>query len=168
MLQFTGGYYDLDYYRLYLLRYLSQNNFDIATDHPQIVANSDRALDTYEEARRNGASVPEAEELALSVLFTNIGESEFDIVADILLEYFGDTLNVDYEPAAHYWARWVLDNVPHLFDGFDRTQVGIDREELDEKRDILMPYHSILRGQWLITVCRKCVTTSRRYARLSP
>jgi len=40
MLQFTGGYYDLDYYRLYLLRYLSQNNFDIATDHPQIVANS--------------------------------------------------------------------------------------------------------------------------------
>ncbi|QCD38056.1 DUF1896 family protein [Muribaculaceae bacterium Isolate-105 (HZI)] len=138
MLQFTGGYYDLDYYRLYLLRYLSQNNFDIATDHPQIVANSDRALDTYEEARRNGASVPEAEELALSVLFTNIGESEFDIVADILLEYFGDTLNVDYEPAAHYWARWVIDNVPNLFDGFDRTQVGIDREELDEKRDILI------------------------------
>jgi hypothetical protein len=45
---------------------------------------------------------------------------------------------VDYEPAAHYWARWVLDNVPHLFDGFDRTQVGIDREELDEKRDILI------------------------------
>lgn len=138
MLQIIGGRLDLDYYRLYLLRYLSQNNFDILTDHPQIAFNADRALDTYEEARRHGASEPEADELARAVLFTNIGESEFDIVADILLEQFGDTLNVDYEPAAHYWARWVLDNMPHLFDGFDRTQVGIDREELDAKRDILI------------------------------
>lgn len=138
MLQIIGGRFDLDYYRLYLLRYLSQNNFDIPTDHPQIAANADRALDTYEEARRHGSSVPEADEKGRAVLFTNIGESEFDIVADILLEQFGDTLNVDYEPAAHYWARWVLDNMPHLFDGFDRTQVGIDREELDAKRDILI------------------------------
>lgn len=138
MLQIIGGRLDLDYYRLYLLRYLSQNNFDISTDHPQIASNADRALDTYEEARRHGASEPEADELARAVLFTNIGESEFDIVADILLEQFGDTLNVDYEPAAHYWARWVLDNMPHLFDGFDCTQVGIDREELDAKRDILI------------------------------
>lgn len=138
MLQIIGGHLDLDYYRLYLLRYLSQNNFDIPTDHPQIAANAERALDTYEEARRHGASEPEADELARAVLFTNIGESEFDIVADILLEQFGDTLNVDYDPAAHYWARWVLDNMPHLFDGFDRTQVGIDREELDAKRDILI------------------------------
>lgn len=138
MLQIIGGRLDLDYYRLYLLRYLSQNNFDISTDHPQIASNADRALDTYEEARRHGASESEADELARAVLFTNIGESEFDIVADILLEQFGDTLNVDYEPAAHYWARWVLDNMPHLFDGFDRTQVGIDREELDAKRDILI------------------------------
>lgn len=138
MLQIIGGRLDLDYYRLYLLRYLSQNNFYISTDHPQIASNADRALDTYEEARRHGASEPEADELARAVLFTNIGESEFDIVADILLEQFGDTLNVDYEPAAHYWARWVLDNMPHLFDGFDRTQVGIDREELDAKRDILI------------------------------
>ena len=99
MLQIIGGRFDLDYYRLYLLRYLSQNNFDIPTDHPQIAANADRALDTYEEARRHGASVPEADEKARAVLFTNIGESEFDIVADILLEQFGDTLNVDYEPA---------------------------------------------------------------------
>lgn len=138
MLQIIGGRLDLDYYRLYLLRYLSQNKFDISTDHPQIASNADRALDTYEEARRHGASEPEADEQARAVLFTNIGESEFDIVADILLEQFGDTLNVDYEPAAHYWARWVLDNMPHLFDGFDRTQVGIDREELDAKRDILI------------------------------
>lgn len=138
MLQIIGGHLDLDYYRLYLLRYLSQNNFDIPTDHPQIAANADRALDTYEEARRHGVGVPEADEKAHAVLFTNIGESEFDIVADILLEQFGDTLNVDYEPAAHYWARWVLNNMPHLFDGFDRTQVGIDREELDAKRDILI------------------------------
>lgn len=138
MLQIIGGRLDLDYYRLYLLRYLSQNNFDISTDHPQIASNADRALDTYEEARRHGASEPEADELARAVLFTNIGESEFDIVADILLEQFGDTLNVDYEPAAHYWARWILDNMPHLFDGFDRMQVGIDREELDAKRDILI------------------------------
>ena len=28
--------------------------------------------------------------------------------------------------------------MPHLFDGFDRTQIGIDREELDAKRDILI------------------------------
>lgn len=138
MLQIIGGNLDLDYYRLYLLRYLSQNNFDIPTDHLQIAANADRARDIYEDARRHGASVPEADEQARTVLFTNICESEFDIVADILLEQFGDTLNVDYEPAAHYWARWVLDNMPHLFDGFDRTQVGIDREELDAKRDILI------------------------------
>ena len=138
MLEIDRGFQDLDYYRLYLLRYLSQNHYDVEPNHPQIAANADLALDMFESARRYGASVPEAEEFAMSVLFINIGESEFDIVADIILEQFGDTMNVDYEPAAHYWTQLVLDNLPGLFDGFDRCEIGIDREELDAKRDVLI------------------------------
>lgn len=138
MLHIDRGLQDLDYYRLYLLRYLSANRYEVDPSHPQIIANSDLALDTYENARRHGATVDAAEEAAISVLFTNIGESEFDIVADILLEQFGDTADVDYEPAAHYWTRMILDNIPHLFDGFDRCEIGIDRKELDSKRDILI------------------------------
>lgn len=138
MLQIDRGLQDLDYYRLYLLRYLSSNSYDVDPSHPQIAANADLALDTFENARRHGATVDAAEEAAIAVLFTNIGESEFDIVADILLEQFGDTADVDYEPAAQYWTRMVLDNNPHLFDGFDRCEIGIDRNELDSKRDILI------------------------------
>ncbi|WP_300805364.1 DUF1896 family protein [uncultured Duncaniella sp.] len=138
MSEINRGIQDLDYYRLYLLRYLSQNHYDVDPGHPQIVANANLALDMYELARRNGASVNQADEAALAVLFTNIGESEFDIVAGIILEQFGDTLDVDYEPAAHQWAQMVLDNMPGLFDGFDRMEIGIDREELDAKSDILI------------------------------
>ena len=36
-----------------------------------------------------------AEEEAIRVLFTNIGESEYNIVSELILENFGDTIDLD-------------------------------------------------------------------------
>ena len=93
------GLDDLNYFYFYLLNYLQVNRYQVEADHPQIIANSTVALDIFGEARRKGSDVTQAEEEAMSVLFTNIGESEYNIVTEILLENFRDTIDLDCEAA---------------------------------------------------------------------
>ncbi len=38
-------------------------------------------------------------EMAIPELFTNIGESEYDIVSGFILDNFGDTIDLDSEVA---------------------------------------------------------------------
>lgn len=100
MLEINRGLYDFNYYYLYLLQYLRSNKYEVDNDHPQLQANSIAALDAFEEARRNGATVTMAEEEAIRVLFTNIGESEYNIVSELILENFGDTIDLEVNSVA--------------------------------------------------------------------
>ncbi len=130
MLEINRSLYDFNYYYLYLLQYLRSNKYEVDNDHPQLQANSIAALDAFEDARRNGATVTMAEEEAIRVLFTNIGESEYNIVSELILENFGDTIDLDCEEAVEYWTNQVMTDIPDLFEGFDRMAIGLDPLDL--------------------------------------
>ena len=129
------GLDDLNYFYFYLLNYLQVNRYQVEADHPQIIANSTVALDIFGEARRKGSDVTQAEEEAMSVLFTNIGESEYHIVTEILLENFRDTIDLDCEAAVEYWTPQIMTDIPDLFDGFDRMAIGVDPLDLDTMKN---------------------------------
>ena len=129
------GLDDLNYFYFYLLNYLQVNRYQVEADHPQIIANSTVALDIFGEARRKGSDVTPAEEEAMSVLFTNIGESEYNIVTEILLENFRDTIDLDCEAAVEYWTPQIMTDIPDLFDGFDRMAIGVDPLDLDTMKN---------------------------------
>lgn len=129
------GLADLNYFYFYLLNYLQENRFQVEADHPQIVANASAALDIFEEARRKGSDITQAEEEAMSVLFTNIGESEYNIVTEIILENFRDTIDLDCEAAVEYWTPQIMTDIPDLFNGFDRMAVGVDTLDLDIRKN---------------------------------
>ena len=130
MLEINRSQYDFNYYYLYLLQYLRSNKYEVDSDHPQLQANSIAAWDAFEDARRNGATVTMAEEEAIRVLFTNIGESEYNIVSELILENFGDTIDLDSTEAVEYWTNQVMTDIPDLFDGFDRMAIGLDPLDL--------------------------------------
>ena len=132
------GLADLNYFYFYLLNYLQENRFQVEADHPQIIANASAALDFFEEARRKGSDITQAEEEAMSVLFSNIGESEYNIVTEIILENFRDTIDLDCEAAVEYWTPQIMTDIPDLFDGFDRMAVGVDTLDLDIRKNELV------------------------------
>ena len=132
------GLNDLNYFYFYLLNYLQENRFQVEADHPQIVANASAALDIFEEARRKGSDITQAEEEAMSVLFTNIGESEYNIVTEIILENFRDTIDLDCEAAVEYWTPQIMTDIPDLFNSFDRMAVGVDPLDLDIRKNELV------------------------------
>lgn len=131
MLELDRSLTDFNYYYFYLLQYLQLNKYQVDPDHPQIIANSIAALDAFENARRNGANVPMAEAEAISVLFSNIGESEYNTVSELILENFGDNIDLDSEIAVEYWTNQVMIDIPDLFDGVDRMAIGVDALDLE-------------------------------------
>lgn len=131
MLELDRSLIDFNYYYFYLLQYLQLNKYQVDPDHPQIISNSIAALDAFENARRNGANVPMAEAEAISVLFSNIGASEYNTVSELILENFGDTIDLDSEEAVEYWTNQVMNDIPDLFDGVDRMAIGVDALDLE-------------------------------------
>lgn len=59
---------ELSYYRLYLLRFLKEQEDERAKDDEFIDARADAAEIEYEERRRDGLTVDQAQELAMAVL----------------------------------------------------------------------------------------------------
>ncbi len=59
---------ELSYYRLYLLRFLKEQEDERANDDEFIDARADAAEIEYEERRRDGLTVDQAQELAMAVL----------------------------------------------------------------------------------------------------
>lgn len=131
MLELDRSLTDFNYYYFYLLQYLQLNKYQVDPDHPQIISNSIAALDAFENARRNGANVPMAEAEAISVLFSNVGASEYNTVSELILENFGDTIDLDSEVAVEYWTNQVMNDIPDLFDGVDRMAIGVDALDLE-------------------------------------
>lgn len=131
MLELDRSLTDFNYYYFYLLQYLQLNKYHVDPDHPQIISNSIAALDAFENARRSGANVPMAEAEAISVLFSNIGASEYDTISELILENFGDTIDLDSEEAVEYWTNQVMTDIPDLFDSVDRMAIGVDALDLE-------------------------------------
>ena len=65
---------ELSYYRLYLLRFLKEQEDERANDDEFIDARADAAEIEYEERRRDGLTVDQAQECAIAVLVAGISE----------------------------------------------------------------------------------------------
>ena len=75
---------ELDYYELYLLDYLRQHKFSQQHDRYFICARADEAAETYEQERRNGHSMDQAQELAMTALTKGLHYSQYDILLDVI------------------------------------------------------------------------------------
>ena len=75
---------ELDYYELYLLDYLRQHRFSQQHDRDFIRARADEAAETYEQERRNGHSMDQAQELAMTALTKGLHYSQYDILLDVI------------------------------------------------------------------------------------
>lgn len=63
---------ELSYYRLYLLRFLKEQEDERANDDEFIDARADAAEIEYEERRRDGLTVDQAQECAMAVLLEGL------------------------------------------------------------------------------------------------
>ena len=63
---------ELSYYRLYLLRFLKEQEDERANDDEFIDARTDAAEIEYEERRRDGLTVDQAQECAMAVLLEGL------------------------------------------------------------------------------------------------
>ena len=63
---------ELDYYRLYLQKFLKETGNDLMDDEEFLSSRADLAAEEYENVRRDGASVALAQEAAMAVLMDGL------------------------------------------------------------------------------------------------
>ena len=63
---------ELDYYRLYLQKFLKETGNDLMNDEDFVSSRADLAAEEYENVRRDGASVALAQEAAMAVLMDGL------------------------------------------------------------------------------------------------
>ena len=63
---------ELDYYRLYLQKFLKETGNDLMDDEEFLSSRADLAAEEYENVRRDGASVAIAQESAMAVLMNGL------------------------------------------------------------------------------------------------
>lgn len=97
-----GRGYDLDYYNLYLRRYLTVHHFPEADDDLLIAARAEAATDTYVESRLAGDEVYVSSEKAIASLLDGFEISPFDFVSGILADEFSDHISLD-ERSIEFW-----------------------------------------------------------------
>lgn len=142
---------ELDYFRTYLLTYLSDHGFEPEMmENPVVTGNIERANEEFEVARRNGYSVPGAVELALQQLFVGIGDSPREALSEILIDDFGSRLGltdskqeselgqIDFQLILEFWIKRLSEN-PSVMQGFEmESGIGLDPDILEESRDKLI------------------------------
>jgi len=81
---------ELSYYGLYLLSFLNENHPERLPDTDFIETRSALADDIYEQARREGHTVEQAQELAMTVLVKNLHFSKFNTLIEVLWNEFAE------------------------------------------------------------------------------
>lgn len=108
---------ELSFYYLYLKNYLASYRFEGVTE-TMMRTRAEKAEETYENARRNGAEVDEAHELSMAALLEGFRYSEYEIMMDVLEEDFKDDVSDDLRP---FMATYLLSfgMVEDVFDSYD-------------------------------------------------
>ncbi len=108
---------ELSFYYLYLKNYLASYRFEGITE-TMIRARAEKAEETYENARRNGAEVDEAHEMSMAALLEGYRYSEYEIIMDVLEEEFKDDVSEEMRP---FMATFLLSfgMVENVFDSYD-------------------------------------------------
>ncbi len=102
-----GRGYDLDYYNLYLRRYLTVHHFPEADDDLLIAARAEAAANIYVESRLAGDEVYISSEKAIARLLDGFEISPYDFVSGILADEFSDHISLMNVPSSsgliRYW-----------------------------------------------------------------
>lgn len=131
------AYPSLNKYVASIFNYMEEHKFSNAPDYAEMEQQADRALDAFYEARLNGRSVEEAIEISNQVLFENIGESEYEIVEEILRNYFKDTVDLS-DGWMDYWVNRILEDISGLFENCEILAYGVSAADIDINRDSII------------------------------
>jgi hypothetical protein len=81
---------ELSYYGLYLLSFLNENHPERLPDTDFIETRSALADDVYEQSRREGHTVEQAQELAMTALLKDLHFSKFNTLIEVLWNEFAE------------------------------------------------------------------------------
>ena len=130
---------ELDYFSLYLRRYLRDHSFSNEEIDSAIVGdNAATALQTYVDQRNAGNTDCGATEVALQDLFLRVGLSREEASSDILEEYFFDRIQMKEPLVFNFWTQQLKNDdsiwEPYHIDG----ELGLNEELVKEgKRELL-------------------------------
>ena len=110
---------ELSYYGLYLLRYLMEQHSKKAKDLNFIYNRELLAAETFEQTRREGHSVEDAQELAMDALMKGLSMTPWSILMEVLEKEFA--VEVDEEQRIPF-AEKLLPLVKPVFEPYDLTQ----------------------------------------------
>lgn len=129
-------YPSFDKYLLVLADYFDKQKFSDIPQYAWFEERADVALSAFSEARLTGKSVSEASEIANSILFENIGESEYKVLEKILEDNFKDNIDLTEDEFMEYWVYRILEDVPSLFNGCESSmEYGLSAADIDIMRD---------------------------------
>lgn len=86
---------ELSQFAAALQTYLRESHPQLLGDRDFILSRGDAAADTFERARRNGAEVYEALELANAVLYQDLRFSRYDAIFEVVSEWFPEVAPVE-------------------------------------------------------------------------
>lgn len=156
-----GRGYDLDYYNLYLRRYLTVHHFPEADDNLLIAARAEAAADTYVESRLTGDEVYVSSEKAIARLLDGFEISPYDFVSGILADEFSDHISLD-ERSIEFWTYTLLEELHGVQGCGIERGISQHQRRCDFQTGNLRSDCRIFRRIWPLTDYRPCATTSRR------
>ena len=109
---------DISHFRLSIADFLRESHPERLKDERFILACTESALDTYEQAIKNGNTPVEAAEQANAVLFSGLHFSRYDTLKNILWHEFSDEVP---EEAASDLAIQLLPECESVFSNYSLT-----------------------------------------------
>lgn len=113
---FDSRGYDLDYYNLFLRRYLSEHRFPEAEDDLFIASRSEHAYDVFVESRLAGDERYISNEKAMAALYAGFEMSPYDFISGLLLDEFQDNISLEDE-SIEFWTYTFIDELKDEFKG---------------------------------------------------
>ena len=123
-----GRGYDLDYYNLYLRRYLSEHRFPEADDDILIATRAEAAANVYVESRLAGDEVFVSSEKAMNCLLDGFEISPYEFVSGILADEFSDHISLD-ERSIEFWTDTLLQELQAEFNDIELSGEFLNTNE---------------------------------------
>ncbi|MCM1141626.1 MAG: DUF1896 domain-containing protein, partial [Muribaculum sp.] len=123
-----GRGYDLDYYNLYLRRYLREHRFPEADDELFISNRAEAASNVYVDSRLKGDEVYISTQLAIDRLTEGLEISPYDFVSEILSDEFSDHISLD-DRSIEFWTYTLLDELAPEFKEIELSEEYLNTNE---------------------------------------
>lgn len=123
-----GRGYDLDYYNLYLHRYLREHRFPQVDDDLFIANRAEAASNAYLESRLEGDEVYLSSQKAIDVLVNGLEISPYDFVSELLADEFSDHIPLDAD-SIEFWTFTLLEELEPEFKDVELSEEFFNTNE---------------------------------------